>query len=1177
MERLADAIRRAEGTVSLSGLEEGAPAFLLAALKRSLSRPIVVVTPDRKRAQVLTDALRFFVGAHEAALDPVVHLPAPDTLPFHPTAPNRFLVMQRVAGLFRLAHGLSVDFVVIPAETLCRRTIPTHVVNNLADIVLAGDSLDRHGFVSHLDEAGYTRVPMVEDPGTYAVRGGIIDVYSPVERTPVRIDLFGDEVESLRRMDPETQRGGESLEELTVCPVHEVVLTEETLRRSRGALRHQGGELGMPAPQLRAILGELEAGVRPLGVEGWLPAFYDEPSMVADFIPDNALWVVEEPGKVRAVQEALFEQVADGYEQALQNHQLVYPTERLFVQPERKPDVQLLTVAYEQDLADTTQVALSFDNHQILRTALAQKRGQDRALVPLVTQVQAWRQEGHTVIAVASGAGHAERLRSVLANYELSVESMEGAFPLASLSVEPAADVLILRGNLPRGFGFPAMGLVVLGDQEILPSRTAAARGGQGKKVLADALASFRDLASGDFVVHVDHGIGRYEGLVSLAVGEVENDYLKLTYRDASRAGASQQNVLYLPVQRLDRVQKYVAADGATPSLDRLGTPGWEKTKARVRRAAEDIARELLAIQAARAARQGHAFGGGGDYFAQFETDFPYEETPDQATAIEDVMSDMGEEQPMDRLVCGDVGYGKTEVAMRAAFRAVLDGKQVVILVPTTVLCEQHRLTFKDRFHGYPVRIEALSRFRSVAERAQIIEDLKTGKVDVVIGTHRVLSSDVSFRDLGLLVIDEEHRFGVKHKERIKQMRETVDVLTMTATPIPRTLNMALSGLREMSIIATPPTDRLAVRTLVSQECEPVIAEAIDRELRRSGQVYFVHNRVGTIQREAERVRRLVPGARVRVGHGQMAESELEKVMLAFMAGECDVLVCTTIIESGLDIPRANTMLINRADTFGLAQLYQLRGRIGRSSERAYCYLMVPEPRNLSGIAEKRVATIQRFTELGSGFHIATMDMEMRGVGNLLGAQQSGHVKDVGLELFSELLTDAVRALKQEDEVEDVRVSCETKVGINAFLPASYVPDVSVRLQFYKCFATAQDHAELGDVFSDLVDQCGRPPEEAQNLLAATHLKIDCQRLGAQSVAYNRGGLVVHLSPQSKLAGEAVVGLIQRPGSRWKLTPQIELVRGVTETEWSGGIESARKAIRELLRYGEEKGLLLQS
>ena len=1170
--KLVDAVRDDRGRVAVCGVGGGFGPLLLSALGRELGRPLIIVCSEPERAAELASGLRFFAertGDKKASPPRVLLMQGPDTSPYHPITPNRLGEMRRLAALYRMAQGPMPEFVVASVDVLRLKTLPRAQLTAASEYVMVNEEIDRERLLGRLDAAGYARVPVVEDPGTYGVRGGILDVWSVLYDRPARIDLFGDLVESMRWFHPETQRSKGKLTELHIPPARQVILSPETLKRARMELRQQAGELGVPGQEVRAILAELDEGIAPLGLNGWLPAFYERLDGLVDYAPADALWCIEDPSHAEGQLAEQADEADTLFAEAIEKRRIAYEPAELFDESTPTAQLTLHNLVYEDELIGAHRINFEPEDHGGLAEALAAHRGEDHAFKPAADRVRGWLKRSLLPVVVGESSGHAERLRGLFSHYGLAAKTWTGGFSLdrlAELETE-SADVNVFVGDLERGFVFEPIGLALFGTADVLPHKRKVERRSRARAFAEATLQSFRDLSIGDLVVHTDHGIGRYGGLIKLEAGGAAGDYLKLQYHG--------DDLLYVPVHKLDRVQRYSQSGEGAPKLEKLGGVTWEKTKARAKKAAESIARELIDVEAARKSRFRDAYSPRDDYFEEFCAAFPYDETPDQAKAIDDVLGDMDKTQPMDRLVCGDVGYGKTEVAMRAAMRAVLDRKQVAVLVPTTVLAEQHRLTFEDRFRGYPVEVAALSRFRTKAEEKKILGELEKGRIDIVVGTHRLLSKDVKYRDLGLLVVDEEHRFGVKHKERIKQVKELVDVLTLTATPIPRTLNMAISGLRDMSIIATPPTDRLAVRTLVSRVHDDIIAEAIERELKRSGQVYVVHNRIEGIYRLAERIERLVPRARVLVGHGQMKQGELERVMLKFMAGEADVLVSTTIIESGLDIPRANTMLIHRADMLGLAQMYQLRGRVGRSDRRAWCYLLIPQPRALTGLAQKRVIAMQKFTELGSGFHIASMDLELRGAGNLLGKKQSGHAKDVGLELFCELLAEAVHTLKGQvlDPVE--HVSCEMKVPIAAFLPEAYVPDVSLRLFFYKCIASSKTRPQLEEAFADLADRCGRPPEEATNLFDLTDLKVRAQRLGGRSFSYADKGMVLALDPVSPLGSiEAMLALLQRKNARWKLTPKGELVRAVSSKEWAAGLGAAREGLRELTRYALQRGLI---
>ena len=1173
-----------------------AAAALLEAFE-ALGRTLVCVTPDAAAADRVANAFELLMPPAR-----VLRLPALEVSPYRGIAPSRAAETERLDALTRLASGARW-LVVAEIAALARRSMPRETLAAAtihlepgAGAIVAGAELDRDGLLRALDAAGYCRTPVAEDAGSYAVRGGLVDLIPPGARPiGLRLDFFGDTIESIRIFDPETQRtisrqaasGVPAAEPSTakgfaIGPCREVLVGPESLRRARDALRVQGGECGIPAKKLRALLEDLDAGVRPLGLEGWLPAFEPEAVSPAALLPGDAVVAVFEAARVTRTLNELLATVEVERRQALGEGRLVFPVDALFDSPHLPADIELDSLEVVDGLAASPErpgasgpsaqssSVLEARGHEALRQAVTSRRGDDHAFEPVAAAVLRWRRAGRSVVALAASPGHASRIEGVMGLYAVRTAVVEPQ-PLSELTVGANVDLVVMTGSLSQGLEFgsssglrqdsPLAKWVVLGVDDVVPHHRRSERRPKAAVVREALLQAFKDLELGAFVVHADYGVARYDGLIHIEVDGLAADFLRLYYRD--------NHVLYVPIYRLDRVQRYAAEDGTTPVLDKLGGDGWQKTKTRARKAAENIAKELVAVQAARKAKPRAPYARTDAYFAEFEAAFPYDETEDQERAIAEVMADMDAGCPMDRLVCGDVGFGKTEVAIRAAFRAVLDRRQVAVLVPTTVLAEQHGRSFEARLQGYPVSVAVLSRFRSSEEEADILARLASGRLDVVVGTHRMLSSDVRFKDLGLLIVDEEHRFGVKHKERLKQLKALVDVLTLTATPIPRTLNMAISGLRDMSVIATPPTERLAVRTLVARPSDDVLEQAIGQELARGGQVYIVHNKVESIGVVADRVQRVAPRARVLVGHGQMTEAMLERVMLAFVAGEADVLVATTIIESGLDIPNANTMVINRADQLGLAQLYQLRGRVGRSDRRAYCYLLVPEPEALDETAKKRIEAMQRFSELGAGFSIATLDMEIRGAGNLIGKEQHGHVKDVGLELFTELLAEAVAELQGEEEARPA--SCEMKVQLEALLPEDYLPDVHLRLFFYKRLASARTLEELEDVFADLSDRAGRPPPAAQRLREVTALKLELEALRARTFSYSPEAIAFAFEPSSPLAGPLAARLCGQPRTRWRLTPK-ELVRDVTPVEWAQGLAAAKAAVRELAHYAERLG-----
>jgi len=774
----------------------------------------------------------------------------------------------------------------------------------------------------------------------------------------------------------------------------------------------------------------------------------------------------------------------------------------------------------------------------------------ERVLKPLVTRLNGWLEERLRVIVVCHQRGQAQRLYELLSHYPLPLTVSDRPFPAERERDDGKVDVVI--GDLSRGFRFPEGRLVVIAEEEIFGRRQK--RRGVSELRKKQIMTSLAELKPGDYMVHLDHGIGIYRGLQHISLSGCAGDFLLLEYAGGDK--------LYLPVDRLNLVQRYVGAEGLEPRVDKLGGIAWEKAKGKARAAVQEMAGELLQIYAARQLHEGHAFSPPDDLYREFEASFAYEETSDQLAAITDVIGDMTSPKPMDRLVCGDVGYGKTEVAMRGAFKAVMDGKQVAVLVPTTVLAQQHLETFRGRLDAYPVTVEMLSRFRTPKEQKEILERVKKGAVDIVIGTHRLLQSDVTFKDLGLLIVDEEQRFGVTHKEKLKKYKAVVDILTLTATPIPRTLYMSMMGIRDLSIIDTPPVDRLAVKTFVARNSDDLIREAVMRELRRGGQVFFVHNRVQSIMNWAEHLRRIVPEAKIAVGHGQMDESELEKVMLGFMHGETNLLLCTTIIESGLDIPNANTLIVDRADTFGLAQLYQLRGRVGRSKQRAYAYLLIPGEGAISSDARERLKIIQELTELGAGFRLATHDLEIRGAGDILGAKQSGNIAAVGFDLYTELLEEAIEHLKGEERV--VRVEPEINLRIPAFIPEEYVRDPNQRLIIYKKLTQSCSEDEVDEVMAELVDRFGKLPLAATYLLDVMKLRLHFKRLLVTMAEFDGRRLLLTFHQKTPVPPDTIIGLIRTAPKRYQFTPDFRLLAELAETSVEGVLAEARNLLKRL-------------
>ncbi|MDX9720645.1 MAG: transcription-repair coupling factor [Myxococcota bacterium] len=1139
-------------------------ALLASELVSSRQRSVVLVTSSSSKAEELLEQCSFFAGEANCML-----LPSVDQSPYSGIAPNRRTVAARLAALFLLHLGEAPPLLITSVEALCRRCPPRQSLDALSLILGTGDEVDLTKLRTRLLSCGYAPVQSVEDPGTFAVRGGVVDVFSPVYAQPVRIELDGDEVETLRHFDPDTQRGTSTLSGLYICPVREEILDEQSLLVARNRLRELGDQLDFPTKSLRKVLTELGHGRHFLGIEALMPAFFEHLETPLEFLSigrlacspkfmDGRLLMLVDEDAIQHAQTQLFDRAQEQYQQRLASELLAFPPEELYLRPAQWADaIGPLPRLCSRLESDTPLRFDSLGNHDL--SALRQRLGPDKVIPAFAEKLKQFAEVYGTIAIACSSSGRAERLLEQLPLHGIPA-AMQSGLParLIAPSQPPAKEVQLLRAKLTSGERFPALGLAIISDQELFGARKT--RQSSAKSASTErALLSFRELRPGDFLVHGEHGIGRYEGLFNLEVGGIRGDFLLLRYADEDK--------LYVPVHRLGSVQKFAGGEQPT-RIDRLGSTAWERSKAKVRESVKALAIDLLSLYAERAARPGFAFSTRDEYFRDFESSFPFNETVDQAAAIDAVLEDMAKARPMDRLVCGDVGFGKTEVAVRAAFRAVLDGKQVVVLVPTTILAEQHAATFRNRFANYPVRVESLSRFRKAAETKAILQGVSQGSVDVLIGTHRLLSSDLKFRSLGLLIIDEEHRFGVAHKEKIKVLAQQIDgntpldVLSMTATPIPRTLQMSMMGLRDLSVIATPPDDRLAVRTYLARQTDGAIRDAIEQELARGGQVFYLHNRVQTIEQCATQLASLCPKARIAVAHGQMDERKLENVMFDFIRGETDVLVCTTIIESGLDIPNANCLIVSRADTLGLAQLYQLRGRVGRSSQRAHCYLMIPADEKLSEAAHDRLDAITRFTELGSGVQIAQLDLELRGAGNLLGAEQHGSIMTVGLDMYTELLDEAIAELSGKPL--ESRVEPEVNLPIEAYLPDDYVPDVQLRLMLYKRLSAAADIDELYRIFGEIVDRFGAAPRELLGLRELFEVKLLLRALGVMGVDANNTAITINIGENSGLDPNRVVSLVLAEPKRYVLRQDLRLVRYLRPSEAAALVATCKAYLREL-------------
>ena len=1036
--------------------------ILAAAGEAAERRPLVVVVPTTTAAERLHHDLETWLGADEAAL-----FPAWETLPFERVSPGVDTMGRRLKVLWQLEHPDRCPRVIVaPVRAVIQRLGPG--LSDVAPAVVGvGDVVDRDDLIERLAAMGYRRDVQIEHRGDFAVRGSIVDVFPSTADTPVRIDLWGDEVDRVAEFSMADQRATAALSEIQIYPCRELMPEPEVQVRAEKLI---GSE-----PWGREQWERLAEGAVFDGMESWLPWLTDRFECIFDHVGTDAQVVLVHPGRLRRRAEELRSEEADlaavlattwGIEADASMPRLHLDFEDLLA----GTDAPVWTVALVADSPSTpTVAALGWDPPS------SEERGPVRQLLNLL-------REGYRTVIAADGSGSAARLAHLLEEHGVAVTEA------TARDLQPGRAVSVVA-PLSQGCVLPELKLAVLAEPELTGRRRAHRR---GKKRPATT-GPIDDLMPGSFVVHHQHGVARYGGMVTRSIGGSDRDYLLLEYRGGDR--------LYVPSDQIDAVRQYSGGD--SPTLNRMGGGDWQRAKSRVRSAVQEVAQELVVLYQKRVTTPGHAFAADTPWQSEVEGAFPYQETADQLEAIIAVKADMEDSKPMDRLVCGDVGFGKTEVAIRAAFKAIQDGKQVALLVPTTLLAQQHFQTFSERFAGYPVRVEVLSRFLTPGQAKKVTTHLAEGQVDLVIGTHRMLSDDIAFRDLGLLIVDEEQRFGVTHKEAIKEFKNEVDVLTLTATPIPRTLEMSLTGIRDLTLLNTPPSERQPILTYVGEYDERAVAEAIRRELLREGQVFFVHNRVMSIEHVAAELRQLVPEARVAVAHGQMDEGSLEQVVLDFWDGEYDVLVCTTIIESGIDMPTVNTLVVDRAEMLGLGQLHQIRGRVGRSGIRAYAYMFTPEDRELTEEAYERLKTIGEATELGSGFKIAMRDLEIRGAGNLLGVGQSGHIAAVGYDLYCQLVTEAVAELKGEELPEPAETKLE--LPLDAYLPDDYVPKESMRLGAYRRLAAVTDLAEVADIRAEWLDRYGPLPAPAEALLEVARLRAECARTGITEVSVQPG------------------------------------------------------------------------
>jgi transcription-repair coupling factor (superfamily II helicase) len=1122
-------ISQAWPVIDINGLSPTASAYAASRILKNQPLPMVVVADTAKSAEQLFEYLALFADGGQR---PLFHFPAYNVTAFKPMAYHSTTAASRIRILYQLIEGQTPPVVVTSAVALTQRLVPKHELVRFSELLMAGEEVDRDAVVRKLIAGGYTRTMIVEEQGDFSLRGGILDVFSPLYTDPLRIEFFGDFIDSIRLFSTDSQRTLRSMSEAVLLPAREAILQREALKAVVGRLRLLASRVNMPATRVRHVVDQIKTEGIFAGIENLLPVIFPKLDTFFDYIPHQTLFVLMEPGQLSLAAEEFSAQTRRSYGSARdQQHLCSEPSELYLTWDQIQSSLSLFrrvgfkglpvsTPRKEDEPRPRLCVTRMHDNAAV-SLAIKSAQTKEAPFQPLIEWLAAQKVAGYTTFIICRRPSNRERLVHILETYGMRpvvIESMAEA-------LWGQGRIYLIYGIITAGFIWPEADVAVISDQEVFG--TAYRNRREPVRPKTSELINFEDLKQDDWVVHADHGIGRYAGLAKLALEGSVNDYLLIEYRDGDK--------LYLPVERMRQIQKYMGVDGVMPVLDKMGGKTWDRVKRSVKRTTEKMAGELLKLYAVRQVQQGHAFGEVDSYFHNFEEGFPYEETADQLSAIGDVMADMRRQNPMDRLVCGDVGYGKTEVALRAAFLAVSEAKQVAVLVPTTVLAEQHFATFCERFQRYPVEIACLNRFRQAKQQREIVAGIRSGAVDIVVGTHRLLQKDVEFKDLGLLVLDEEQRFGVRHKEKIKAMRKAVDVLTLTATPIPRTLHLSLLGIRDISIINTPPEQRRPIVTYISEYDDTVVSEAIRKELGRKGQVYFVHNNIHSIERMADQLRKIVPEARLAVGHGRMPEAELERVMLDYMQHRIDVLVCTTIIESGLDVATANTIIINRADRFGLAQIYQLRGRVGRSDEQAYAYLFIPNESVLTKDAQKRLKVLMEYSDLGSGFQIAMSDLKIRGGGTILGASQSGHIAAVGYDMFLKLMESSIAEIKGEPLQEELEP--EINLPLSAFLPETFVPDIDQRLSLYRRLAKMTDLKELSGVKAELADRFGRLPDEANHLLLKIMLRVLAVRAGCKRLDLVESLLRLQFSEAHQSRPFGIVEMVSQAGNRYRFSP----------------------------------------
>lgn len=1124
LNRVQDCISHPKQEVFVEGLRGAASAYFLSRLQQlEKGRPVMIITSDQNRGDLLLEDFKYFFHYMNLKTKPQ-SFPSWELLPYESLSPLNQICGERLEILNRLKSGEKL-FLIAPIEALMQTVVSKHNLQKNVFSIKPNDELERELLETSLADNGFVRSSLVESRCEFSIRGDIVDFFHPGANNPIRIEFFGDTVESIRDFDVYTQISINKLEAIDILPVRELCLSKAESESGFKKIFRRSEELGLEQSETNKLKEKIEnLGFFP-GMEFLAPFFSDSRETVFDYLPENTLVVMDEPDTLIEKVQQFEKLIQSEFNKCIENGRITSSPKEFYLTSEE-------FFSECEDLHGPLKLSsLKITDSEEDNLEIKQMPQMAGSLDIFTDQAIRWKSEGQKIVIVAPAKGQIHRIHELMNEWGLEVD--------------------VDLGRLSQGFHFKSANLVFIAEHEIF-GRSHKHR--HRRKTNSQSFQrGLKDLKKGDYLVHVDYGIGLYLGTKEIKTGIGSGEFLNIQYADDEK--------LYLPMEGLGFVQKYVGGSEVPPPLSKMGGIAWKRQKKKVKEAIQEMAGDLLKLYASRELAKGHAYSSNTIMVREFADSFEYEETDDQIKAIEEVENDLESDKPTDRLICGDVGYGKTEVAMRAAFKVVLDKKQVAVLVPTTILAQQHLQTFQERFKEYPVTIDMVNRFRTLREQKNTLEKLKRGEVDIIIGTHRLLSKDVEFASLGLIVVDEEQRFGVKHKEKLKKLRNSVDILTLTATPIPRTLHFSLMGVRDLSVIETPPLDRLAVKTFIRKFDEEVIRDAILREVDRGGQVFYVHNKIHSIHSIAELIRKLVPGVRIDIAHGQLPEHQLEKVMKDFLDKEIDVLLSTSIVESGLDIPSANTIIINRADQFGLAQLYQLRGRVGRYKHQAYAYLLIPSAQVLSEEARKRLAAMEELSELGAGFQLAARDMEIRGVGNMLGSNQSGHIASVGFDLYCKLVEDMVKDIRGEKV--DPRIEVEIDLLVKGFIPNEYVPDLNQRLDLYRRIQLAADINECMALSREMIDRFGPYPESVEKLVALLQIRMFCQKLHINKVHMKNGKVFLTLLPSTPVRPESLATILDE---RLKMLSEFQIGIQLDRKGWKTDLKVVSEYLQKLLK-----------